>query len=275
MALSWLECLIYGIVSGFAEFLPVSSLAHQAIFLKLLGKANDPLLQCCAYVGALAAVLIICLPTLRRLRRERRIASVPKKRRRRQPDGATLAQARVLRMAVLSMLILLLGYGLVSRLHQRLWILALFTALNGVALYVPQYLPGANKTAQSLSALDAMLIGLSAGCGFIPGVSRVGAAVSVGLVRGTDRRYSLELALLLSIPALAVLSVLTGLAAIPGAAALSGGLVLRCLTVMLSSFGAAYIGIFLARFLAVRAGFGGLAYYCWGLALFTLIIYLI
>lgn len=275
MELNWLECLLYGLISGFSEFLPVSSLAHQTLFLKLLGKANDPLLQCCAYVGGLVALLIFCLPTLNRLRREQRIASTPRKRRRRQPDPALIAQLRVLRTGIMAVLVLLLGHSLVANLHQRLWLLALFVAVSGVLLYVPQYMPSANKTALSLSALDAMVIGLAAGCGIVPGVSRVGAAVSVAVLRGTDRRYSMELALLLSIPAVTALAVLSALAAFGSIAAITGALVLRCLLVTASAFAAAYLGIFLARFLAVRAGFGGFAYYCWGFALFTLIIYLI
>ncbi len=275
MALSWLECLIYGIISGFAEFFPVSSLAHQAVYLKLLGKENDPLLQCSAYVGALVALMIVCVPIFTRLQKEQRIASMPRKRRRRQPDFATLMEMRVLRTAAVPMLVLFLAYGLVAELHQRLWILAVFAAVNGIAVYVPQYLPGANKTAQSLSSIDSMLIGLGAGCGMIPGISRVGAAVSTALIRGADRRYAMELGLLISVPALLVLILLTALSGIWAGIALSGGMLLRCLLVMVSSFLASYLAIFLMRFMAVRVGFGGFAFYCWGFALFAFILYLI
>ncbi len=275
MALNWLECLIYGIVSGFAEFFPVSSLAHQAVYLKLLGKENEPLLQCAAMAGSLVALMISVLPILSRLQKERRIAAMPKKRRRRQPDFATLMEFRVLQMASISMLLVFLAYGLVADLYQRLWILAIFAAINGILVYLPQYLPGANKTAQSLSGMDAMLIGLNAGCGLIPGISRVGAAVSAGLIRGAERRYALELGLLASVPALAVLIVLTGFAGFAAGVVFSGALVLRLLTVLLSSLASSYAAIFLMRFLAVRVGFGGFSYYCWGFALFTLILYLI
>ena len=37
MKLSWLESLIYGVISGLTEFLPVSSVAHQAIVLRQSG----------------------------------------------------------------------------------------------------------------------------------------------------------------------------------------------------------------------------------------------
>ena len=37
----------------------------------------------------------------------------------------------------------------------------------------------------------------------------------------------------------------------------------------------ARLGVILVRFLAVKTGFSGFAYYCWGAALFTFLIFLI
>ena len=59
LELSWLESLIYGLISGFAEFLPVSSLAHQTIYLKLIGASNHPILRFCAHLGSFGAVLML------------------------------------------------------------------------------------------------------------------------------------------------------------------------------------------------------------------------
>ena len=42
--MSWLESLIYGLVSGFSEFLPISSRAHQDLMLLLFGvEGHDPI----------------------------------------------------------------------------------------------------------------------------------------------------------------------------------------------------------------------------------------
>lgn len=275
MELNWLECIFYGLISGFAEFLPVSTLAHQSIFLKLLGYQNNTLLQFSAYFGSFLAVLIFSVPMLLKLRRERRIAAMPKKKRRRQPDFAILMESRVLRLTSMATVVMFLAYSLVSDLHERLWVLAILIGINGIMLYVPQYLPSANKTAQSLSGLDAMLIGLAAGCGIVPGISRVGAALSVAQIRGTDRRYSMDLAILISVPALIVMMLISLLSVLPGFTTVTGSLILHCVLVSVSSFGASYFAVFLMRFLSVKVGYGGFAYYCWGLALFALIIYLI
>lgn len=275
MELGWFECLVYGLLSGITELLPVSSLAHQTVLLKLIGKPNDPFLQLSAHLGVLAAVLICCMPTILRLRREKRLLSMPKKRRRRQPDFAAVMELRVFRMAALSMVVVFIGYGLVQQLYQRLWILAILMAVNGAILYIPQYLPGANKTAESLSGLDAMLIGIAAGYGMIPGISRTAATMSAAQVRGTDRRYGMELALLLSIPAVAAMMLFELFAVIPAGAGLTAGLAGRAAVVAAASFAASYCGCLILRFLSVNVGFSGFSYYCWGLALFSLILYLI
>lgn len=276
MELSWFQSLLYGLISGFAEFLPVSAVAHQALFLKLSGGGDNALLRFSVHLGSLIAVLILCMPVLTRLHREKRIASMPRSRRRRQPDHAALMQRRVLQTAAVSMLVLLAGYGLVWNLYERLWLLAIFLGINGFALYLPTLMPSANKGAQSMSSLDAMLIGIASGLGMVPGISRVGCGVSVALLRGTDRQYALELSMLLSIPALLALAVIEMAGFVmAGTLAVNAGVVLCCISAAAASFAASYGAMLLMRFLAVKVGFSGFAYYSWGVALFALIIYLI
>lgn len=272
MEMSLLECLLYGLISGASEFLPISAVAHRTLYLSLIGAGDDAALRLAAHVGSLAGVIVFLLPVLRRMMRERQIALAPKKRRRRMPDFETMMEIRLWRTASIAMLLLFPALLLVGNLYERLWVLAALTAVNGLILYVPQFRPGANKMAQSLSGLDGMLIGLAAGLGVVPGISRVGAAMAAASLRGTDRGYRAELAQLLSIPALVILIGLDGFS-LAGSGAVAG--FLPCFLVALGAFGAGWCASFFMRFLSVKVGYGGFAYYCWGAALFTLIIYLI
>ena len=276
MELSWLESLVYGLISGLAEFLPISSHAHRAFFLGLIGCEEDPALRLAVHLGALLAVMVSCAPMLSKLRREYKIASLPKKRRKRQPDLKSMLDIRLLRTALIPLLLTFLAYPMLADLHERLWLLAIFMGLNGILLYAPQFLPGANKDSQSLSALDAVLIGLSSGAGIVPGISRVGMGMYAGLTRGAERRYALDISFLLCIPALVVLLLFDGWWLIAGAGSgLSFPLILQCITAAAAAFGAGYFAIFIMRFLSVKAGFSGFAYYCWGSALFMMILYLL
>ncbi len=274
MDLGWFESLLFGLVSGISEFLPISSVAHQALFLELVGGTASALLRLTVHGGMLLALVIGCLPVLTRLSREQKIAAIPKKRRRRQPDFRSLMDVRIWRIAGIPLVLSFVAYPFVNDLYDRLWILAILLGINGVFLYAPQFLPSANKDSQSLSAWDAMLIGLGAASGVFPGVSRLGASTSVSLMRGTQRQYGLELGLLLSIPALIVLMVIDFIGLFGALGAVTFGVFVKSLLAGASAFGSAYFGIFMMRFLSVRTGFAGFAYYSWGLALFSFILYL-
>lgn len=274
MGLSWLESLIYGLISGFAEFLPISSEGHRAIYLQLIGASDEAGLQLFSHLGALLALLILCTPMIAKLNRERKIAAITKKRRKRQPDIRSLMDIRLLKAASLPLLIFFVLYPVVRNLHQRLWVLAILLFINGCILYFPQFYPRANKDGRSLSSLDAMVLGLGGAAGIFPGVSRVGSAVSFGMARGADRRYILDIVYLLCIPALLVVLLFDFIALVSFTGSVSALSWLRYFTAGFASFASAYCGILTMRFFTVRAGFSGFGFYCWGLALFSFILYL-
>ena len=274
MELSWLESLIYGIISGLTEFLPISAEAHRAIFLRLIGAADFPLLRFMVHLGVLLALLITCAPILSKLNRERKIAAVKKKRRKREPDARSLTDIRFLRISAIALVVMFVLYPGVYDLHERLWILAGFLIVNGILLYIPQFLPGANKDSLSMSSLDSLTVGISGGLGVVPGLSRVALTISTSLMRGAEKRFALDNALLLSIPALGILALLDLIAVFSASAGVSFIVVLCCVTAGAGAFISAFLGMYIMRFLAVRAGFSSFAYYSWGLSLFSFILYL-
>lgn len=275
MELSWFESFVYGIVSGLSEFLPISAEAHRAIYLRIIGAGDYGLLRFMTHLGTLLALLFACGPSIAKLSRERKIASAAAKRRKRAPDVRSLTDIRFLRIGIISLLVMFILYPSMHDQHERLWILAGFLILNGIFLYVPQFLVGANKDSRSMSSLDAAVIGLCGGLGVIPGISRTGMTASVGLMRGAEKRYTLDNAFLLSIPAIIVLLVIDLFAVFTATTGLTFLAFISCVTAGITSFFGAYLSIFIMRFLAVRAGFSGFAYYSWGLALFSFILYLI
>ena len=274
--MSLFQSLIFGIISGFAEFLPVSSDAHMILLGRLFGYEDvGGGVRLCVRLGAAGALLLSCMPQISRIIRENRIASTPLRRRKRQPDTVCLLDWRVLKTAAFLLVFGFIAYPWVGDQGQRLWILGLGLVINGIILYFPQFMPGANKDARSISRLDAMAIGLAGALGVLPGISRVGAVSSAGLLRGCQKEYALHLTLLLSLPALFVL-ILIDLAqmiafGIPGFTFVTLiGMVFTCIM----SFIGAYFGIKIMRFLSVKAGFAAFAYYSWGAALFAFILYL-
>ena len=271
MELNWLESLLYGLLSGFSEFLPISSEAHRTLFLKLVGAGDNPVSRLAVHIGAVLAVIICSATYISKLNRERRIMAIPKKRRKRKPDLRTVLDFKILRTAAIPILLWFAAYPFVWDQGERLWILFLALVINGVILYIPQHFPSANKDSLNLSASDSWLVGIVSGIGVFPGISRLAGALSVFQLRGADSRFALDISYLLYIPAAIGLLVFDfyGIFSVGGAFHL-----FKFLTMGASSFIGACCGIYFMRFRAVKSGFSGFAFYSWGAALLSLVLYL-
>ncbi len=269
------ESMFYGIVSGFSEFLPVSSQAHQVIVNFLTGNLNrDPIRDLIVHIGMIVALFIAYRITFLKLYREQQMVS--RSRRRKNHITKGFYELRLLRTACIAMMIGLFMNILTRRFEDEILYIALFMLINGVILLIPDYIRQANKSAREMSAFDASVMGISAAAASLPGISRIGIMHTYALCRGADKHQSLNWVLLLSLPALILLCVIDifaifsfGLAGITFA-----GLIGYLISGLFAGIGS-YLAIILVRFLIVRSGFSGIAYYSLGTALFCLILYLI
>ncbi len=275
MEWSWLLGLIYGAMGGFFEFLPVSPQVHQEVFRKITGLEDGGYGLCFAvHVGALAAVILSYYSSISKLSHEQKIAGQPRRRRKRQPDFVSLMQLRLLKIAAVPVILSCLIAPWLSEYVDGMWLLAIFTVLSGIVVLLPHYMSRANKDARTLSPLDATLIGFGGIFGSLPGFSRVGALASVASMRGADRQFGLDFTYLLTIPALVALCVGDLGMLIFTDAPQVGVSFFAGLMACVAAFGAGFAGIRLMRFLAVKDGYESLAYYSWGLAMLTFILYL-
>lgn len=276
MELSWFSCLLYGLLGGFSQFLPISEDGHSMLFAQLNGAGDvGPAVKLAVHIGALAAILIQYWPQLARLNRERKIADMPPRKRKRQPDAHTLMDMRLLKTAAVPLVLLSLARFFLNRYFSALWILAAAVLVNGIIIFAVEHQPRSTKDAQGLSRVDGILIGISGAAAFIPGISAVAAMLSTCHMRGVHRQYGLQTVMLLSLPLLLLLLVfdLVGIVA-GGLAWLSLISLLTLLGTALLSALSGYFGIMLMRFLAFRVGYSAFAFYSWGMALFTFILFL-
>ena len=276
MEWNWLSGLVYGLLGGLFEFVPVSPQVHQQVFMKIAGlPAPGYGLSLAVHIGALAAVVISYYSSVAKLSREQRIATQPRRNRKRQPDVVSRMELRLLKIAATPVVISCIASAWLSQYFERLWLLALMAVLSGVIVLLPNYMSRANKDARSLSPLDATLVGLGGFIGSLPGISRVGALTSVASMRGMDRQFGLKFIYLLTIPALAALCIGDLGMMIFAGNPQTGVTFLAGVTACAAAFGAGFTGIRFMRFLAVNTGYESMAYYNWGLAMFAFIIYLI
>lgn len=275
MEIGWLESLLYGLLSGFTEFVPVSAQAHAAVLRGLFGTGDIHFMDLAVHLGSLLSLIVCIRPQLSRLSRERKLSSLPRRHRTRQPDSVALMDLRLLKTALVPMLLIYLLSPVTSKLgDQMIWI-SLFFIINGAILYIPRLRPTGNKDSRMLTPFDSVLFGAASGLSILPGISRLGTYLSVSSLRGADREYSLNMALILSVPALAALGIIDLLWLIlADFAGITLLLALKGILAAVAAYVGTWLGILCVRFLAVKAGYSVFAYYSWGAALFVFILYL-
>lgn len=267
--------IIYTLLSGFTEFLPVSARPHQIIFEYLTGIAmTDRLVTLAIHLGALVAVLSVCKNRLQRLTREGRHERSSRRRRNRHVDRLAITDLRILKTAAIPVIFSALLYNRFANMVGSMLILGVMLTLNGLMMYAPSRFPQGNKDSRSMSGLDSVIIGLGGALGIIPGLSRVGGSVSFALIRGTNRDRVVDMALMLSIPVLAIVLIFDIYAvAISRVSIQFVGMLLYLLMAGIS-FGCSYLSILVIRFLSLKTNYTSFAYYSWGAALFCFILYL-
>ena len=277
MNISMIESLIYGLVCGFAEFLPISSTAHRNILNTLFGvNHEEPMMAMFLHIGALLALLVSSRSLLQRLQRELEVKRVARRRSRRQPDEMAILDMSLVKTACIVMLVGFVFSFRTSSWNGNLPVIAIFLILNGIILHIPMYLPKGNKDARSMSRLDAVLMGIGSAMTVIPGVSRVGITTSIGVARGATPQNAYKWGMLISIPALAVIIVLDLVSVVTaGLGELDFSFILQCIMCGCAAYIGATGGISVMKMIVHRNGIENFSYYCWGAALFTFILYMI
>lgn len=272
--MNWLESLIYGLVSGLTEFLPISSRAHERLFMHMFGIQNrDPVRDLLVHGAILLALYSGCGSMFEHLRRERnqRLHN----RRGNVRTARILLDERFVKNAAIPMLIGTLALSYIFKTDTDLLAAAGFLLINGIILFASGRMLQGNKDVRSMTQLDSLIIGAFASISAFTGISRVGCVTSSAIARGADRQNALNWAFLMSVPALILLMGMDVLKLF------SGGLTINFwgsfFTYLLSAAGA-YLsgrcGIKLMKFLTVHVGFSGFSYYCWGASLFSFLLYL-
>lgn len=276
MELSLLQSLVLGLISGLTEVLPVSAQAHRLVILRMFGMDGDSaVLRLMIHIATVAALHFYCKGHIVRMMRAQRLVRIPKSRRKRPLDTDALMDFNHLKTTLIPIVLGFICYTQLPGIGEKPVLVAAFMLVNGVILYIPQYLPGANKDSGSLSPIDSLYFGLGAVLGILPGISGIGSAVSIGSVRGMDPKKALSLALVMNIPVNIGLAVLDLIALVQAGA---GSLSFTALFFSLFAGAAAFAGIILSINLVKKItesiGWSVFGFYSWGAALLTFILYL-
>ncbi len=277
MEFSFLGYILYGLMVGISEFLPVSASGNGYMVSLLTGiRGHTPMLDFFVHAGCLGALFALCGRRILHLYRQRQLSTVSPRRRKRPLDVSAMRTSRLL-LASMPLAVILAILGTVfSGPTQSLPFLIVSSLVVGTLVYIPPFYPGGNRDSRGMDRKDGLWLSLSAGISVLPGFSRMGLGLAIGQLRGCDREYLLDLCLLLSVLIMPVLMVLDlVLLVISGFSGISLAVFIASLLAGVLAFCGGCGSIVLMRFLAQKTGFSIFGYYSWALAIFSFILYLI
>ena len=204
-----LKALLFGIVEGITEWLPISSTGHMILldeFVQLqMSDAFKSMFEVVIQLGAILAVVVLYFPKLWPFRRGRRGEGLVGWL---KMDTVRL-WLRVI-VAILPSAIVGLPFDdwMDAHLHTAP-VVAAMLVLYGVAFIVIERWQNAmhrRARIQSVELIDmrmALLIGLFQVLSLVPGTSRSGATILGGMLMGCSRAAAAEFSFYLAIPTMA------------------------------------------------------------------------
>lgn len=175
--------LVFGLVQGLTEFLPVSSSGHLVLLEKLLGFSGDFLFfVVLLHLATLLAVIVA-------LRNQvKQVLMHPFSQKSKLLVFATIP----------TVALVLVGKKWLDASFEGNF-LALAFMFTGMLLMITSLLTKQRKSAP-LRTRSAVLMGVAQGLAVVPGISRSGATICTGILAGENQTESASFSFLMSIP---------------------------------------------------------------------------
>lgn len=276
--MGYISAVLMGALQGVAEFLPISSSGHLALFQRFFAMENYEETQMfftvLLHLGTLLSVFVYYWHDIVDMIREFFLAIgdlIHAKERRGRPAPTPPARRLVLLIVVsiLPLFLILPIKDAIENAMSNAAFVSLALIVTGCILYLSDRMAKGRKTARTATVADALLVGCAQAVGTLPGISRSGITISAGLVRGFDRSFAVRFSFLMSLPAVLGANILTLKDAI------EVGIDPHQLPVYLvGTLVAAVVGYFaihLVNLLSDKGKFGAFAWYCWAVGLISLV----
>jgi undecaprenyl-diphosphatase len=205
-----IEAIVLGIVQGLTEFLPVSSSGHLVLFQQLFGlKEAELFFDVCVHLGTLVAVIVVfhreITNIIAALLRLVSLAGQKETILQQVESDPELKMALLIVIGSIPTAVLgLLFKRIADQLFSSSFLIGLMLMMTGLLLWLTRRTNPGDKGAgiESFSKTKAFVIGIVQGLAIIPGISRSGSTISIGLLLGVDRETAARYSFLLSIPAI-------------------------------------------------------------------------
>ena len=249
-----LDAIILGAIQGITEFLPISSSGHLVLGQALLGivlPGNE--FEVITHLGTLLSVFCFFWTDIIKLFTGIR-------------DIKTQKYILYLTVATIPAVVVgLTSKSFISVLFESIKMVSISLIFTGLILFLSQKLI---QRFETMTIKKGLLIGLSQAIAIIPGISRSGMTISMGLALGISGKEAAKFSFLLAIPSITGAGILTLM-----------DTSFSTITIPESSLIAAFLSSFIIGYLSLKWLFGLLesgkfhlfGYYCILIGILTLV----
>ena len=273
--MTYFMSILMGIIQGVAEFLPISSSGHLALFQTFFGMENMEekymFFTVLLHFGTLISVCMVYWRDSEDMISEffLGIAALAG----RKDTGVAPPPARRMVMliiiATVPLFVMVFLQDAVNQLFSNSIMVSCALLATGFILFFSDRMARGHKTAKNATVADALIVGCGQALAVIPGLSRSGTTISVGMMRGFDRAFAVRFSFLMSLPAVLGANVLEIKDALASNFPIEE-LPMYLVGVAVSAV-VGYFAIRLVKSLSDKGKFGKFAYYCWAVGLGSLV----
>ena len=191
-----LQVVILSIVQGLTEFLPISSSAHLVLLPEALQWPGHGLVfDVTVHIGSLLAVLFYFRVEVKRMLKSWACSLIGG-----NADQDSLLTWWVIIGTLPALLVGFLLQGLIEADLRAPWIVASGSIIFGLLLWFADTTARRTRDEFQLNLKDVLIIGCFQVLSLVPGVSRSGITITLGLFLGLTRKAAARFSFLLAMP---------------------------------------------------------------------------
>ena len=215
------KAIVMGIIQGLAEFLPVSSSGHLAIFKHILNidfETGGIVFDVMLHMGTLLAIFIAFWSDIKELIFEgfcivvdcfvnmrRFLGNLPAKRKKPYRNIVGTPYRRFIMLVIVSTIptgiIGVVFNDLIEQASSTLIVPGVCLIVTAILLHIADNAIIGDKDVEDVSYKEAGLVGLAQGLATLPGLSRSGTTITACRVLGFDKNFAVKYSFIMSIPA--------------------------------------------------------------------------
>jgi len=200
---SFFEAILLGLIQGLTEFLPISSSAHVQIAQELMGLSELSKPQLTAFIatiqiGTELAVISYFFKTIVSIVSAWFSSGFQSWSK--QPGEARMGWLIIVGTLPIAVLGLIFREQVENDVRQ-LWVIGVTLIVFGLLLGLADFIGKKRKAIDEVGVGSGIAFGLGQALALIPGVSRSGGSITVGLLLGFTREAAARYSFLLAIPA--------------------------------------------------------------------------